>query len=58
MDLDVDKFIYEIEQRPAIWDMKSKDYSDRIQKVKKWEEIINIFTDESISVEEKRKQGK
>lgn len=58
MDLDIERFIFEIEKHPAIWNMKSKEYSDRAQKVQQWEEIINMFTDNNASVEEKKKNGK
>jgi hypothetical protein len=55
MDLDIDRFIFEIENHPAIWNMKCDEYSDRAQKVKQWEEVINIFTDNNASVEEKKR---
>ncbi|CAG4964060.1 unnamed protein product [Colias eurytheme] len=57
MDLDIDRFIFEIENHPAIWNTKCDEYSDRAQKVKQWEEVTNMFTDNNASVEEKKKNG-
>lgn len=38
-NFDVDVFISEIENRPAIWDMRSDLYSNRTEKTKAWEEV-------------------
>lgn len=43
MDFDIEKFISEIESRSAIWDMKSTQYSDRLLKMKQWEEIVTLY---------------
>lgn len=34
LDFDIDRFIFEIENHPAIWNMKCDEFSDRAQKVK------------------------
>ena len=41
--LDIDRFIIEIEDRPAIWDLRCDDYSSKIAKAKAWEEMCDIF---------------
>ena len=40
--LDIDRFIIEIEDRPAIWDVRCNDYSNNIAKAKAWE-MCDIF---------------
>ena len=40
---DTEKFICEIELRPAIWDVRSKSYSNKTEKTKAWEEICSSF---------------
>lgn len=55
--LDVEKLINEIHIRPAIWDMRSEDYSNKIKKKRSWEEVTNAFVDEGAAVEEKRQMG-
>jgi hypothetical protein len=42
---DTDLFIDEIERRPAIWDMASTEYSNKVSKRRTWEEIVLIFCD-------------
>lgn len=41
--MDIELFISEIENRPAIWDMRSDVYSNRTEKTKAWEEICTKF---------------
>lgn len=41
--IDVDKFIVELQQRPALWNSESKDMSNKILKNKAWEELCEIF---------------
>ncbi|KAG8235920.1 hypothetical protein J437_LFUL015252 [Ladona fulva] len=43
MELDVEAFIVEIYQRPAIWDVASEEYSNREKKKNAWEELVTIF---------------
>ncbi|XP_063612967.1 uncharacterized protein LOC134786343 [Penaeus indicus] len=40
---DTERFIIEIEDRPAIWDVHLKEYSNKILKAKAWEELCSIF---------------
>ncbi|XP_064081736.1 uncharacterized protein LOC135198162 [Macrobrachium nipponense] len=40
---DTDRFIIEIQDRPAIWDVRLKEYSNKILKAKAWEELCSIF---------------
>jgi hypothetical protein len=42
---DTDLFIDEVEKRPAIWDMASTEYSNKVSKRRAWEEIVLIFSD-------------
>ncbi|RZF43897.1 hypothetical protein LSTR_LSTR007233 [Laodelphax striatellus] len=56
--LDVEAFIIEVQGRPAIWDIKCSDYSNRDKKNQAWEEIVNIFiAKEDATVEEKQLFG-
>lgn len=56
-NLDIEKLINEIHLRPAIWDMRSEDYSNKIKKKSSWEEVTDAFMGEVAEVEEKRKLG-
>lgn len=40
---DTELFIDEVEKRPAIWDMTSREYSNKISKRRAWEELSVIF---------------
>ncbi|XP_061705686.1 uncharacterized protein LOC133516679 [Cydia pomonella] len=42
-EINIENFIQEIQNRPAIWDMSKREYSDRIAKKKAWEEISTLF---------------
>lgn len=55
---DIEKLISEIEKRPALWDMREKQYSDRVIRRKCWEEIVDLFANENSTIDEKRKLGK
>lgn len=55
--MDIEKFINEIHIRPAIWDMNSNDYSNKIKKKSSWEEITEAFLDENATLEQKRETG-
>jgi len=50
-------FIDEIEKRPSIWDMTSRDYSNKIIKRNAWEEIVLIFSEEGCTEEKKKVLG-
>ncbi|XP_047021229.1 uncharacterized protein LOC124638988 [Helicoverpa zea] len=43
MDFDTEKFIVEIQNRPAIWNTKSAEYSDKNLRSKAWEELVEIY---------------
>ena len=56
---DTEKFILEIQSRPALWDLTSNDYANRDLKKKNWEELVTIFMDkEDASDREKNDYGK
>ncbi|XP_061717171.1 uncharacterized protein LOC133525001 isoform X2 [Cydia pomonella] len=42
-EINIENFIQVIQNRPAIWDMSKREYSDRIAKKKAWEEISTLF---------------
>lgn len=56
--VDSEQFILEIEKRPSIWDSSSDIYSNRQAKRKDWEELVDIFSDEGFSNEQKKTLGK
>ncbi|XP_026330373.1 uncharacterized protein LOC113237883, partial [Hyposmocoma kahamanoa] len=43
MDFDTERFIIDIQNRPAIWNTKSAEYSDRNLRSKAWEELVDIY---------------
>lgn len=53
-NLDCEKLIDLIHIRPAIWDMRSEDYSNKIVKKRCWEEITNEFIAEDATQDAKR----
>lgn len=55
---DTDFFIDEIQKRPAIWDMESAEYKNKIIKKRNWEEMVDIFCNSEESVEKKKLLGK
>ncbi|RVE52805.1 hypothetical protein evm_002462 [Chilo suppressalis] len=56
MDFDVEKFISEIQSRSAIWDMKSTQYSDRLLKLKQWEEIVTLYLEPGQTSDKEKKE--
>lgn len=54
---DSDLFIDEIQKRPAIWDMESPDYKNKVIKKRYWEELVEIFCDAGDSLEKKKLLG-
>lgn len=54
---DSEKFILEIESRPAIWNPACGEYSNRDVKKKCWEELTNEFSSEDNTVQEKKEIG-
>ncbi|XP_032664068.1 uncharacterized protein LOC116840870 isoform X2 [Odontomachus brunneus] len=62
---DTEKFIEEIERRPAIYDVSRGEYNDRNAKMNAWDEVCQVMvpnwarlTDEERNVEEKNLRGK
>ncbi|CAL7936698.1 unnamed protein product [Xylocopa violacea] len=62
---DTEKFIEEIEKRPAIYDVNRSEYNDRNAKTTAWDEVCQVMvpnwaglTDEERNVEEKSLRGK
>lgn len=54
----IDLLIDEIEKKEAIWNINSKQYSDRIIKRRSWEELVLIFCVHDDSEEKKKNVGK
>lgn len=42
-NFDTEKFICEVESRPALWDYSCEEYSDREKKKRCWEELVALF---------------
>lgn len=59
-EINIESFILEIQNRPAIWDMTTREYSDRIAKKKAWEEISTLFIKdfETKTAKQKNEEGK
>lgn len=57
MDFDTEKLIIEIQNRPAIWNTKSAEYSDRNLRSKAWEELVDIYGLD-LSQDKKKELGK
>ncbi|XP_063218697.1 uncharacterized protein LOC134528960 [Bacillus rossius redtenbacheri] len=45
MAFDCDRFIIEIESRPAIWDSRCDEYANKCKKGKAWEEVCDMFVE-------------
>jgi hypothetical protein len=43
VDFDIEKFILQVKQRPALWDLSSDEYSNKNIKKIMWEEITMGF---------------
>lgn len=54
---DSDLFIDEIQKRPAIWDMESPEYKNKVLKKRNWEELVEIFSDCEDNLEKKKLLG-
>ncbi|KAL4108006.1 hypothetical protein QTP88_018269 [Uroleucon formosanum] len=55
MDIETDLFISEIEKIPAIWDMKSIEYSNKTLKINAWEELGLLFSNIEDTEDKKKK---
>ncbi|XP_050299907.1 uncharacterized protein LOC126744879 [Anthonomus grandis grandis] len=53
-EFNIEKLITEVQLRPAIWDMRDDNYSNRIKKKQAWEEVTTEFLSAAASVEEKK----
>ncbi|CAH2006820.1 unnamed protein product [Acanthoscelides obtectus] len=40
--IDTEKLISEVENRPSLWDLRKKEYSDRVMRRKCWEELAQL----------------
>jgi len=58
MEIETDLFISEIEKRPAIWDMKSNEYSNRTLKRNAWGELVLLFSNIEDTEDKKKNLGK
>lgn len=54
---DSEKFIIEIENRPAIWNFGCTEYSNGVVKKKCQEELMDIFSCDDNTVQEKKEIG-
>ena len=43
IEIDIERFVYEIQIRPGIWDLADAAYSKRDRKKVLWDEICDIF---------------
>lgn len=57
---DTEIFICEIEKRPAIYDIKGKEYSNRDVKAKMWEEVAMVMYKNwnELPIQERNKLGR
>ncbi|KAG5877946.1 hypothetical protein JTB14_034256 [Gonioctena quinquepunctata] len=55
--IDAEKLINAVHSHPAIWDMRTEDYADRMTKKEAWDEITNLFAPENTSEENKKNLG-
>lgn len=58
--LDIEKLIIEVEQRPCLWNLSEKAYSDKFLKQRAWEEVAeNCFEDwNNLTNEDKNNKSK
>lgn len=56
----MEKLINEIYLRPAIWDRRSDEYTNKVKNKSSWEEVTDAFVNNNIinveEVEEKKKR--
>ena len=55
---DTERFIVEIENRPALWATSSVQYSNRNLKKRCWEEVVDIFGGNELTIQGKKDLGK
>ncbi|XP_055624020.1 uncharacterized protein LOC129767315 [Toxorhynchites rutilus septentrionalis] len=51
--IDVEELIGAIEIRPALWDIRTTDYNDRVVRKQSWEEICDLFGEEGMTQAQK-----
>ncbi|XP_026758100.3 uncharacterized protein LOC113517584 [Galleria mellonella] len=52
MDFDTEKFIEEIKNRPVLWDFNNIHYFNKELKIQKWAELVKIFGNENMTIED------
>lgn len=57
-DIDIDLLIDEVEKRPAIWNIGSESYKNKILKRRAWEELVLIFCNGNDTQDKKKNMGK
>ncbi|CAH1995116.1 unnamed protein product [Acanthoscelides obtectus] len=55
--IDIEKLICEVENQPPLWDIRKKEYSDRVMRRKCWEELVNLFAKENNTIDENKQLG-
>lgn len=55
---DTERFIEEIENRPALWDSTLEEYCNRDFKKQCWNDIVDIFGGKDLTDAERRYIGK
>ena len=48
--------MYEIQNRPGIWDLSSDDYSNRDRKKNLWDEVFRIFSPSDFCSEKEKNE--
>lgn len=57
-EFDTDRFILEVEARPALWDFESPEYSNKHLKTQAWDEVCQIVHPNFQSMKTSEKAGK
>lgn len=57
-EFDTNRFILEVEARPALWDFESPEYSNKHLKTQAWDEVCQIVHPNFQSMETSEKAGK
>lgn len=55
---DTEMFIEEVENRRCIWDLECAEYKNRALKRSAWQELVDIFSSENSTLEQKTALGK
>lgn len=54
---DTELFIDEVQKRRCIWDMESSEYKNRALKKSAWQELVDIFSGDNSTLEQKKLLG-